>query len=105
LVYLTGEYRSGDTVSSGHASLVNVGLAEVFVADDAFEDQGLFAYRFDARTVMSTLGYNFPLGPRDSIDFSSRRVQATPTRKPDSDFSGSLKSIDNPYSLISLPRF
>jgi hypothetical protein len=105
LVYLTGEYRSGDTVSSGHASLVNLSLADVFTADDAFEDQGLFAYRFDAHTLIGTMGYNFPLGPRDSIDFSWRRAQSTPTRKPDFDFSGALKYIDNQYSIVYLLRF
>ena len=105
IVYLTGEYRKGDTVSSGFASLVNVGLAEVFVPDDAFEDLGLIAYRFDARSVFGTLGWNLPLGPRDSLDFSWRRIQSTPTRRPDFDFSGSLRYIDNQYSIVYLMRF
>ena len=105
LVYAAGEYRRGDTVSSGHASLVNLALAEVFVADDAFEAQDLFAYKFDAKTLISTLGYNFPLGARDSIDFSWRRVEATPTKRPSFDFSGSLRYIDNQYTIVYLVRF
>jgi uncharacterized protein YhjY with autotransporter beta-barrel domain len=105
LVYLTGEYRRGDTVSSGHPSLLNLALADVFVADDAFEAQELVAYRFDARTLIGTLGYNLPLGARDSLDFSWRRIEATPTRRPSFDFSGPLRYQDNQYSLVYLMRF
>jgi hypothetical protein len=104
-VYLTGEFRRGDTVSSGGASLVNADLAEVFAPDDAFADQGFFAYRFEARTFISTLGYNFPLGPRDSLDFSWRRAQAQPLGKPSFDWSGSLRYIDNQYAIVYLMRF
>lgn len=105
VVYLTGEYRRGDTVSTGHPSLVNVGLADVFVADDAFDGLDLVAYRFDARSLLGTVGYNYPLGARDSIDFSWRRVQAAPTARPAFDFSGSLRYIDNQYSVVYLMRF
>ncbi|MEO5692130.1 MAG: putative Ig domain-containing protein [Usitatibacter sp.] len=105
LVYLTGEYRKGDTVSSGRPSLVNIGLTDVFTADDAFDGLDLVSYRFDARTVMGTLGYNHPLGARDSIDFSWRRIEATPTRHPGFDFNGPLRYIDNQYSIVYLMRF
>ena len=77
-VYLTGEYRRGDTVSDGHATLVNVSLAKVFVLDDAFPDKQLFAYRSDARTWLSTVGYNLPLGQRTSIDISASRSNPPP---------------------------
>ena len=46
ILYLTGEYRRGDSVSSGPPSLA-VGAADVFVPDDAFENQGFIAYRID----------------------------------------------------------
>ena len=104
-LYLTGEYRRGDTVSSGRPSLVNVGLAEVFVPDDVYEDQGFVAYRFDARTILGTVGVNYPLGARDSIDLSWRRVQSSPRKRPAFDFSGPLRYIDNQYSLVYLMRF
>lgn len=103
-LYLTGEYRQGDTVSTGFASLANVGVAEVFVPDDAM-GPGFFSYRFDARTVLGTVGVNYPLGSRDSIDLSWRRVEATPRRRPSFDFAGPLKYIDNQYSLVYLMRF
>ena len=103
--YLAGEFHRGDTVSDGKASLVNLSLADVFVPDDAYPGKGLFAYRFDARTWVGTLGYNFPLGPRDSIDFSWRRVRTTPTARPSFDTSGSLRYTDNLYSVVYLIRF
>jgi hypothetical protein len=104
-VYLNGEYRRGNTVSDGGPTLVNVRLAQVFVLDDAFPGKQLFAYRENARTWVSTLGYNLPLGSRASIDVSWRRVQATPTDRPDFDVQGSLRYIDNQYSLFFLKAF
>jgi uncharacterized protein YhjY with autotransporter beta-barrel domain len=103
--YLGGEFHRGDTVSSGRVSLVNGTIADVFVLDDAFPGGEIFAYRFDAKTWAGTLGYNFPLGPRDSIDFSWRRVQSTPTQRPGFDAPGSLRYIDNLYSIVYLMRF
>jgi len=102
VLYLAGEYRKGDIVSSGLASLANVGLADVFVPDDAFD--GLFAYRFDGHTVLGTVGWNYPLGPRDSLDFSWRRVESKPSGHTMWD-SGTLRYIDNQYSLVYLMRF
>jgi hypothetical protein len=103
--YLTGEFHRGDTVSDGRASLENLSIAEVFVLDDAFPGKGLFAYRFEANTWVGMLGYNFPLGPRDSIDFSWRRIQSTPTAQPPFESPGSLRYIDNQYSVVYLLRF
>jgi hypothetical protein len=105
VVYMSGEYRSGDTVSTGHPSLANLGVAEVFAVDDAFDGSDLVAYRFDARSWLGTVGYNYPLGARDSIDLSFRRIQATPRGRPAFDFSGPLRYIDNQYSIVYLMRF
>jgi hypothetical protein len=104
-VYLNGEYRRGSTVSDGHPTLVNVSLAQVFVLDDAFPGKQLFAYRFDARTWVGTVGYNLPLSPRASIDISWRRAQGTPTDRPDFNVQGSLRYVDNQYSLFLLTVF
>jgi hypothetical protein len=104
-LYLGGEYRRGDTVSDGRATLVNASIAQVFVLDDAFPDQRLFAYRFDATTWVCTVGYSVPVGPRDSIDFSWRRTQATPTHAPAFDSGTSLRYLDNQYSAVYLMRF
>ena len=104
-VYLNGEYRQGTTVSDGRPSLLNVSLAQVFVLDDAFPGKQLYAYRYDARTWVGTLGYNLPLGPRTSLDISWRRAQGTPTERPQFDVQGSLRYVDNQYSLFLLTVF
>jgi hypothetical protein len=104
-LYLNGEYRHGTTVSDGHATLVNVSIAQVFVLDDAFPGKQLFAYRYDARTWTGTVGYNLPLGPRASLDVSWRRSQGTPIDRPDFDVQGSLRYVDNQYSLFFLKTF
>ena len=104
-VYLNGEYRAGNTVSDGGSTLVSVSLAQVFVLDDAFPGKQLFAYRYGARTWIGTLGYNLPLGPQVSIDISWRRAQGTPSDRPDFDVQGSLRYVDNQYSLFLLKAF
>jgi uncharacterized protein YhjY with autotransporter beta-barrel domain len=102
-LYLTGEYRRGDSVSSGPPSLA-VGAADVFVPDDAFEDQGFIAYRIDGTTLIGTVGVNYPLGARDSVDFSWRRVEGK-SKKTLTFESAPLRYIDNQYLLMYLMRF
>ena len=82
-LYLSGEHRRGDAVSSGLPMADSAAIAKVFVADDAFARDGLVGYRYTARTTIWTLGYNFRLGNRDSLDFSWRHAVATPTQAPD----------------------
>ena len=103
ILYLSGEYRRGDSVSSGPPSLA-VGAADVFVPDDAFEDQGFIAYRIDGTTLLGTIGLNYPLGARDSLDMSWRRVEGKAKKKLTFE-SGPLKYIDNQYSIMYLMRF
>jgi uncharacterized protein YhjY with autotransporter beta-barrel domain len=103
-LYLTGEYRRGDFVSSGRFALDSIDIAEVFTPDDAF-GPGYFAYRFDAKAWLGTLGYNRPLGPRDALDLSWRRVQVTPLDRPTYDLKGPFRYIDNQYSIVYLMRF
>lgn len=104
-VYLNGEYLHGNTVSDGRPSLVNVSLAQVFVLDDAFPGKQLYAYRFAARTWVGTVGYNLPLGPRTAIDISWRRAQGTPTDQLDFPVQGSLRYVDNQYTVFLLTVF
>lgn len=104
LFYLTGQYRHGDTVSTGGPSLVNADIAEVVVPDDAF-GQPLIAYRFRARTVLATLGWNHSLGPRDGFDLSWRRIESKPTADPHVDFAGALRYTANQYAIVYLRRF
>jgi outer membrane autotransporter protein len=85
-IYLTGEYRRGDVVGSGKApgpgnffphthDYENTALESL---DDAFPGLDYHAYRFKADTTIATLGYNWSIGPRESIDFSWRRVDSKP---------------------------
>jgi hypothetical protein len=103
--YLGADYRRGDTVSTGRATLENLDIAKVFVLDDVFTADQMFSYRFEARTVLATLGYNFRVGPTDLLDFSWRRAEATPTLKPD--FPGAEKAsyVDNLFSIVYRLRF
>ncbi|MDH2918009.1 MAG: autotransporter domain-containing protein, partial [Sideroxydans sp.] len=103
-LYLGGEYRSGDIVSTGHPSLENVNIAKVFVQDDAYAGGQLFSYRFDGKTSIATLGCNIGFGTRDSLDISARRATSTPTVRPS--FATSPRSyIANQYSVVYLIGF
>ncbi len=103
-LYATGEFRFGDIVSTGQASLENVSVAKVFVQDDAYPGGQFFSYKLEGRTVLATLGYNLGLGPRDSLDFSWRHVRSTPSLRPS--FVTSPQSyIANQWSVTYLVRF
>ena len=105
--YVTGEFRRGDTVSDGVSngpnSLANLDIAKVIVQDDVFTNPQLIAYRIEARTVLATIGYNLPFGPRDSIDFSLKRVQSTSVEAPS--FTGKARYVTDQFSLVYLLRF
>jgi uncharacterized protein YhjY with autotransporter beta-barrel domain len=113
VVYLGGEYRRGDTVTtSGPPGAGYSGYAKAWVQDDAYADNAwLYAYRLKAKTVIWTLGYNRPLGPRDSIDISWRRAQSTSLQPP---LAGGIalggrigtpRYTTNQYSIVYLMRF
>lgn len=104
ILYLGGEYRKGDIVSTGRPSLENATVADVFAQDDAYPGGQLFSYRFRGSTVLLTMGYNLALGPRDSIDFSWRHIRSTPGLRPG--FVTSPRSyIANQLSAVYLMRF
>ncbi len=85
-LYLGGEHRRGDAVSAGLPMADSAAISKVFAADDAFARAGLIGYRYAARTRIWTLGYNFQLGNRDSLDVSWRQATASPTQT--ADYSG-----------------
>lgn len=103
-LYLGGEYRKGDVVSTGLASLENVSIAKMLVADDAFDAGRFTSYRLDATTWLTTIGYNMGLGARDSIDLSWRRVQSTPALRPVWATSPASYT-NNQFSVSYLMRF
>ena len=103
-LYFGAEYRRGDIVSTGRASLENVSIAKVFAQDDAYPGGQFFSYRFGGSTLLTTLGYNLSLGNHDSVDFSWRRVRSTPGLRP-SFVTSPRNYIDNQLSAVYLMRF
>ena len=103
-LYLTGEYRHGDILSTGAPSLENLDGSSARARDDVFVRQNFVTYRFEGDTVLATLGYNLSLGPTDGLDFSWRRVESTPSSVPE--YVAHKKSyVDNQYSIVYLVRF
>ena len=99
-IYLGAEYRRGDNVTSGnpHERLTAVGApasggdsilmssgeaAGLVVEDDAFLVPQLSTVRFKGQTALTTIGYNWSIGPANSIDLSWRRVQSLPNQAAD----------------------
>jgi len=104
ILYMGAEYRRGDIVSTGRASLEAVTVADIFAQDDAYPGGQMFSYRFKGSTSLLTVGYNMGLGPRDSIDFSWRHIRSTPGLRPS--FVTSPRSYTaNQLSLVYLMRF
>jgi uncharacterized protein YraI len=104
-LYVTGEYRWGDVVSTGHETLANLDIAKVFVADDAYTNPQLFSYRFDARTVIATLGYNLPFGSGGALDLSWTWAQSTPTQTAGFPGAGTPRYVDNQLMVVYAKRF
>ena len=105
IVYLGGEYRRGDVVSTGVASLDNLDIAEVFVADDAFPGRERFSYRFDARTDIVQLGWNWRLGADHSVDLSWTRSRSVPSGRPSFVAAPSNRYIVGQVRAVYLLRF
>lgn len=101
-IYLTGEYRKGDIVSSGRPSVQIMDISTVLVQDDVFA--GFYDYRMKGTTALFTLGYNVSFGSRDSLDFSWRRVQTTSDKSPTIG-SSALRYIVNQLSVSYMMAF
>lgn len=103
-LYLGGELRRGDQISSGPPWLESVDLASSLVEDDVFAHEQFLNYRFKARTVLTTIGYNLPLGAKSSLDLSWRHAKSMPTEN--LSFAGEKPYYtDDQLSLIYLLSF
>lgn len=102
-LYMTAEYRHGDIVSTSTGSLANLDGSRANGVDDVFVNQGFFSYRFGGDSILTTLGYNLPLGPLDGLDFSWRRVESTPSSVPS--YVVKKSYVDNQFSIVYLVRF
>lgn len=104
-LFLGGDFRRGDVVSTGRPTLDNLDIAEVFVRDDVFPGDDTFSYRFDAKTVVTTLGYNLPFGQNNSVDFSWKWAQSTPEDRASFSGAGRTRYLVNQLTLVFLRRF
>ncbi|MFT6103021.1 MAG: hypothetical protein ACJASL_003828 [Paraglaciecola sp.] len=100
VIYLGAQHRKGDLVSSTPDPFYYNAIALASAPDDAFTEKSLTATRFDAKTNIWTLGYNRPLGSRDSIDLAVMNIK--------SEASGNVTSVSystTQYSLAYIMRF
>jgi uncharacterized protein YhjY with autotransporter beta-barrel domain len=104
-IYLSGEYRNGDMVSTGFASLANLDSAKIYVTDDAFPRSGRVAYRFNGTAGLFTLGYNLGASSTSSFDLSYRLVTSSPNHQPDYNSAPTIRYVDHQLSLVYLVRF
>jgi hypothetical protein len=103
-IYLGGEHRRGDFAISV-AELWSTYNSNAYTLDDAFPGRLVYSFRFDGTTVLSTLGYNLGMGPRDSIDFSWRRARSSVNYVTPSWSNATLSYVTNQYSAAYLKRF
>jgi hypothetical protein len=106
-LYLGGQYSDGDAVSSVGPGFETAVATKATVRDDAY-GRTLFAHRYDARTWVGTLGYNVPLGARDSLDLSVRHARAKPTDQLDGggySGGGEITYTANQFLLSYTTRF
>jgi hypothetical protein len=104
-VYAGAEYRNGESVSTAPPALDFVDIAEAIILDDAFSGPPRFAYRFEAHTILTTLGANWALGKGQSLDLSWRRVESESKSKPTYPMADEVRYFDNQLSLAYLLRF
>lgn len=103
-LYAGGEYRRGDAVSVGVPWLAMIDISKSLVQDDVFTQRSRFAYRFDAETIIATVGYNWPIGNRHSLDFAWRWIHTTPTGQ-SALYAGTIEYRVNQLSAAYLLRF
>ncbi|MBI5431014.1 MAG: hypothetical protein HY938_11245 [Nitrosomonadales bacterium] len=103
-VYLGGEYRRGDIVISG-SPLWSSFNPNAYTPDDAFSGGAIYSYRFDGTTLLTTLGWNMALGPRDAIDISWKRARSSVEYVTSSWSKSTLGYLTNQYALAYLVRF
>ncbi len=103
-LYLGGELRKGDVVSTGQSSLENIDMAEVFTQDGAFPGAQLYAYRFKGESTLYTLGYNLGFGAHHALDFSWRTIESRSSVRPAYAINPSIYQV-NQYSVVYLYAF
>jgi hypothetical protein len=77
-LYMAGEYRNGDTVSTVQPTLAYREIAAALINDDVFTaGQPMRDYRLKGKTDVVALGYNLALEGKTSLDISWRHARST----------------------------
>lgn len=103
-VYLGGEHRRGDVVSTLPPSPA-YGFAKASVPDDVYGPDPRVSYRYEARTVIWTLGWNLPLGTSGALELTLRHARSKPTATPNPVYGISARYTASQASLAYLMRF
>lgn len=106
-LYFGGEYRRGDTVSTTQSSAALSSIAKAIATDDAFDDGvARWAYRFQATTLIGSIGYNFAFASGQSLDLAYRYVRSTPTDTAPYPYGNeNPRYVDHQVGLSYLLRF
>lgn len=100
LLYFGADYRRGDIVATGWPDGGTPNVSNVFWWDDAFAAEGMVSYRLRGSSVQLTLGLNYAIAPRHSIDFSLRQIRTRAASSPRylaSDFSYKSRQVSVAY--------
>jgi len=103
-LYLGGEYRQGNTVISGPQSWNAWNSASA--PDDVFSGWSTYSFKLDGTTTSLTAGYNWAIAPRQSVDFSWRRINSSVDYYTTTTWNkSSVSYTTNQYSVAFLARF
>ena len=100
LVYFGADYRRGDIVATGWPDGGTPNVSSVFWWDDAFADLGMVSYRLRGSSMQLTLGLNYAIAPRHSLDLSLRHIRTRADSSPRyvaSDFSYKSSQLSVAY--------
>lgn len=104
-LYVGGEFRRGDIVSTARPALSYSDVAEAVVRDDAFSDTVRQAYRLRANTLIATFGYNVGLQAGHSLDLWLRWVRSRSLARPSFPGADVIRYYDAQAGIAYLVRF
>lgn len=104
VMYFNADYRRGDIVATGWPNGGTPNVSSVFWWDDAFAAEGMVSYRLRGSSMQLTLGLNYAIAPRHSIDLSLRHVRTRAASSPNY-VSSDLSYKSSQLSLAYLFRF
>ena len=104
-LYVGGEIRRGDIVSTARPAPRYLNVAEASIRDDAFTDTVRQAYRLRAITLIATFGYNLALQTDHSLDISLQWVRSSSLARPSFPGADVIRYYDAQAGIAYLVRF